>query len=189
MMNRRNLPALIAAVALVLRVGLVDRNAQAADQAAHVHGQASLQLAAEGMALELYFESPAVNIVGFEHAPQGDAQKQRVAQAEARFRKQPLVRLLKADGCAVTSASVTSGLLQADHSEDGPGSHGHHDHGHSSFEVTQRLECKGGSLSGPAHARVMEAFQGIEQLEVEWLGDGGQGAATLTRDQMQFSID
>ena len=51
------------------------------------------------------------------------------------------------------------------------------------------MACEAGSLSGPVQASVMEAFEGIEQLEVEWLGDGGQGAAALTRDQMQFSMD
>ena len=179
----RNPRALVAMLALAMGVGLVGRDAQAAGQEAHVHGRASLQLAGEGAMLEVVLESPAVNIVGFEHQPRNDTQRERVAQAAARFRAEPLVRLLDAEGCFVKHASVASGLVQANQ--------GDHDHeeGHASFEVIQRLECDGGSLSGPVQATVMEAFEGIEQLQVEWLSEGGQGAATLTRQQMTFRID
>jgi len=188
-MTRRNLQALIAALALSPGVTLVERGAQAAEQSAHVHGQAGLQVAAEGMVLELYFKSPAVNIVGFEHAPRSEAQREQVTQAAAQLREQPLVRLPLADDCAMTDASVASALLEADHSDEGHAHDHEYEHRHTSFEVTQRLECEGGSLSGPVQASVMQAFEGIEQLRVEWLDDGGQGAARLTREQMRFSMD
>ena len=34
---------------------------------AHIHGLATLTLALEGNSLEIEFESPAANLVGFEH--------------------------------------------------------------------------------------------------------------------------
>ncbi|MGM0433151.1 MAG: ZrgA family zinc uptake protein [Pseudomonadota bacterium] len=192
MRQTRNLQALAAALALAIGAGLVEREAQAARQEAHVHGHARLQLAMEGAMLEAFFESPAVNIVGFEHQPRNDSQRERVAQAAGRLRAEPLVRLLDAEGCVVAHASVTSELIHADHGDEEHGhdhDHHHHDGGHAVFEVIQRVECDDGSLSGPVHADVMEAFEGIQQMQVEWLSDNAQGASTLTRDRMRFSID
>jgi hypothetical protein len=42
---------------------------------AHEHGVARLDVAQEGTTLELDFNSPAMNIVGFEHAATSDADK------------------------------------------------------------------------------------------------------------------
>ena len=179
--------ALVAVLALVHGMAWYGGYAHAAGQSAHVHGHASLQVATEGRTLELYFDTPAVNIVGFEHAPRSNEQRARVDQAAARFRTQALVRLLDADNCEVIEASVRSELIQADHGDDDH--QDHHGHGHASFEVNQRVGCDGGSLSGPVHATVMDAFKGIERLQIEWLSDRGQGAATLTGDQRRFRID
>lgn len=44
----------------------------------HVHGQAMLTIAAEGSQLEIILESPAFNLVGFEHFANTDEQKQIV---------------------------------------------------------------------------------------------------------------
>jgi hypothetical protein len=79
---------------VVLAVLLVTAPAFAADRTApqqhpaHHHGAASLQVSLEGQMLQIAFDGPADNLLGFEHAPRNDAQKQTVARAEQQL-KQP----------------------------------------------------------------------------------------------------
>ena len=49
---------------------------------AHVHGVAQLTLAMEGNTLEIGFDSPSFNILGFEHKANTPDQRKLVARAE-----------------------------------------------------------------------------------------------------------
>ena len=55
--------------------------ASASSLDAHEHGSATLNIAVDGDSLFLEFESPADNIVGFEHAPENDQQTAAIKQA------------------------------------------------------------------------------------------------------------
>ncbi|HGS4651899.1 TPA: DUF2796 domain-containing protein [Vibrio cholerae] len=48
---------------------------------AHVHGQVELNIAQDGHDLLLEITAPGADVVGFEHAPQDDAQKQALEKA------------------------------------------------------------------------------------------------------------
>ena len=45
---------------------------------AHVHGQATLTVAVEGKALEIHLDSAAMNLPGFEHRANSQAEKRRL---------------------------------------------------------------------------------------------------------------
>ena len=49
---------------------------------AHVHGLAHLTLALEGNVLAIQFESPAGNLIGFEHKAKTEQEIQKVTQAK-----------------------------------------------------------------------------------------------------------
>lgn len=55
------------------------------EHGAHEHGHGTLDVAVEGEDLVIEFRIPAVNAVGFEHAPGTDAEREAVRQALARF--------------------------------------------------------------------------------------------------------
>ena len=68
-------------IAFALMVAAVP--AAAAEQRrhdAHQHGGGRIDVAVEGGLLSVVLEVPAVNLVGFEHAPRGDAQKARIRE-------------------------------------------------------------------------------------------------------------
>jgi len=50
---------------------------------AHEHGRISINVAVEGQNLSIELEIPAVNVVGFEHAPRTEREKTQAAQAAA----------------------------------------------------------------------------------------------------------
>ena len=53
---------------------------------AHEHGNARLNLAIDNGMLLLELESPAINMLGFEHAPENDQQNNAILQATTRLK-------------------------------------------------------------------------------------------------------
>ena len=92
---------------------------------AHEHGVGRLNAALDGQTLELELESPAMNLVGFEHAATSDADKAKVAAVRAQLEKPlALFNLPTAAGCVVASQELESPLFGGkpdaddDHDED-----------------------------------------------------------------------
>lgn len=189
-----------------LLASLLPLSAGAAGSEAHVHGQARLQVALEGERIDLMFSSPAANLVGFEHQPRTEQQREAVAAAVNWLETTALVT--PASGhCEVVEGVVhhTHGEAQPHenhgHEDDDHHDHDHddkgHDHGkahreeageHSEFEVSQVVTCRGGTATGLA-TPLPERFSGIEELTVEWLSESSQGRAQLHRGERDFTVE
>ncbi len=90
----------------------------------HAHGIGNLNVVLEGDELAIELISPAANIVGFEHAPSTDEQKNAIHQAEETFEQvDKLFVLSEPAGCKAEHVHVESELLQGDEDE-----HAHEDH-------------------------------------------------------------
>lgn len=86
---------------------------------AHEHGVSQLDVALDGQQLALVLAGPGYNFVGFEHAPESDADKQKTADVTALLGKPAqLFTLPAAAQCTPALAKVT------------PPSHDDHDHDH-----------------------------------------------------------
>ena len=108
----------------------------AAQQSAHVHGIATLNLAMEGDELEIEFVSPAGNIVGFEHEAVTAAERRAIRDAIEQLRKgNELFDLPLAASCSLHVAEVEHGHGEEEKREDGHGQDAEHDdgdeHGHA----------------------------------------------------------
>ena len=111
----------------------------AAQQSAHVHGIATLNLAMEGDELEIEFVSPAGNIVGFEHEAVTEAERRAIRDAIEQLRKgNELFDLPLAASCSLHVAEVEHGHGEEEKREDGHGHDAEHDdgdeHGHADEE-------------------------------------------------------
>ena len=160
---------------------------------AHVHGIAALNLALEGDEVHVELDSPAANIVGFEHAPSSAADHAALDKAVAMLKDgDQLFRFDSAAGCRLEEAMITSALLEEDHDEHGHEEHGHEAHGdehghaanegdtHSDINAVYHFECnKPGKLT-QLKVELFDAFPGMEELEVQYIIESKQGAAELT---------
>lgn len=150
-------------------------------QQAHVHGEAKLQVAVEGRTAELILQSPAANLLGFEHKPKNAEQEAAVAETREWLTANPLVQTANND-CTVTAGSVH-------HEQDLEDGDEHEEEGsHSDFEVTQRIECDS-ELTDSLATPLMTRFPGIEQLSVDWLGSGSQGHTELHAGDDEIHLD
>ena len=101
-----------------------------AQQSAHVHGIATLNLAMEGDELEIEFASPAGNIVGFEHEAVTAAERRAIRDAIEQLRKgNELFDLPLAASCSLHVAKVEHGHGEEEKREDGHGQDAEHDDG------------------------------------------------------------
>ncbi|WP_223485598.1 DUF2796 domain-containing protein [Pseudomonas sp. A-RE-19] len=157
---------------------------------AHEHGVGRLNAALDGQTLELELESPAMNLVGFEHAATTDADKAKVAAVRAQLEK-PLIlfNLPKAAGCVVAIQELESPLFgdkpdADDHDEvdqeaakDG---HEHH-HDHSEIHAHYQFSCSApGALKTLDLANIFNTFPATQKIQVQLISPSGQQGVEVT---------
>lgn len=154
---------------------------------AHEHGVARLNAALDGGTLELELESPAMNLVGFEHEARSDADKAAVAKARAELEKPvALFALPEAAGCKVSEQELESPLFGNAPEEAHEPEHKHedgdeHDHAHSEIHARYHLECATpGKLTGLDLKGLFTRFPATQKIQVQLIGPKGQQGAELT---------
>ncbi|MES9971042.1 MAG: DUF2796 domain-containing protein [Candidatus Thiodiazotropha sp.] len=147
---------------------------------AHVHGIAALNLALEGEEVHLELDSPAANMVGFEHAPSSEADHGALDKAMAALKNgDQLFRFNKEAGCRMEKAMVTSALLkEEDHDHDGKHADDHDTH--SDIEAVYHFECDQPARLTRLTVELFEAFPATEKLNVQYVIENKQGAIELT---------
>ena len=170
--------------------------AAAAQQSAHVHGTAAINLAIEGEELEIEFVSPAGNIVGFEHEAVTPGERQAIRDAIEQLKEgHALFDLPHAASCSLHVADVKHGHQEEEDPTDGRGhgaegddhdGHGHTeekaDSTHSEFHAHYHYECDGSPIT-EIGVRLFEHWPRIEEIRVQALTPTGQfGAVTKAKD-------
>ncbi len=160
---------------------------------AHEHGAGKLGIAFERRTVEMEFEVPANDIVGFEHTAKTAEQKQAVSQARATLAKPlTLIKLPEAAGCKVASKSVK--LV-------GGGAHDHgHSHGkasqakakeaeaHSEFHAEYKFTCTKPELIQTIELDYFKSFPRAQKLQITIIGDKAQTKVDATRDKPRVEI-
>jgi hypothetical protein len=73
----------------------------------HAHGRAKLRLVVQGQRLAIAFDSPAVNLIGFEHAPQSEAEQRTASYAKGQLQQAPRLFITSPGAnCRLFSAKV-----------------------------------------------------------------------------------
>ncbi|OEC38539.1 zinc-binding protein [Pseudomonas sp. 1D4] len=156
---------------------------------AHEHGVARLNAALDGSTLELELESPAMNLVGFEHEARSDADKAAVAKARAELEKPlALFALPEAAGCKVSEQKLESPLFgnAPEKAHEHEHEHKHedgdkHDHEHSEIHAHYHLECATpAKLTGLDLKGLFTRFPATQKIQVQLIGPMGQQGAELT---------
>ncbi|SFP18741.1 DUF2796 domain-containing protein [Pseudomonas borbori] len=146
---------------------------------AHEHGAARLNVVLDGQALELELESPAMNLVGFEHAATSDADKAKVAAARSQLQGPQALFGLGAGACTLSETELESALFEDDEHEE------HHNHDedseHSEIHAHYQLDCKKpGELKQLNLSELFKRFPATEKIQVQLIGPSGQQGVELT---------
>ena len=153
---------------------------------AHEHGVGRLNAALDGQTLELELESPAMNLVGFEHAATTDADKAKVAAVRAQLEKPlTLFNLPKAAGCVVATKELESPLFgdkpdADDEHEEAKDGH-EHQHDHSEIHARYQFSCSApGALKTLDLATVFNTFPATQKIQVQLISPSGQQGVEVT---------
>ncbi len=166
---------------------------------AHEHGVGRLNAVLDGQTLELELDSPAMNLVGFEHVATTTADKAKVAAARKQLENPAaLFNLPKAAGCVISSQELNSPLFgdkpEADHDDDDhdheakDGAHEHH-HDHSEIHAHYQFTCATPTaLSNLDLTQVFKTFPATQKIQVQLIGPSGQQGvdATATAATLKF---
>lgn len=196
----------IITVSYVLLTGIAVAQAheEGHEHGAHEHGVGQLDIAVEKNSVVIDLDSPAVNLVGFEHEP-GDAKEKAILDKVVADLKQGngLMTFSPAAKCSQKRVRLASGLLEhgkdMDHDHDAKEKHHHddgakhdhdeegavddHDHEHADINVTWEWTCaRPESLREIDFTALFQRFPGTHKLRIQASLPDGQTAAELTPD-------
>ena len=173
------------------------------EHGAHEHGAATLSFAAGAEGLEIMLESPAANIVGFEHAASTDEDKKKLADAKAKLEAgADLFSINPEAECTLKTAEVVSALLGSaevaekdadhDHEDKDKGKEEHADHAdddhkegetHNDMDVTWTFACAKPAELKEVTTKLFAAFpDGFQKVKAEWVTDKGASAQEMDKD-------
>ena len=205
----------LALASLMLTLPSVHANASELD--AHEHGSANLDIAIDTSTIEMRFESPAVNIVGFEYATEDEQQLLLINKAKSNLSNFDLIYGLVGDvSCQTVKSSakwVTEHEAGHDDHDDHEAAHddhddheaghddhddheaGHDDHGevakaeHAEFIAEYRLECNQLNNLAAIDVKMFEFFPAIEDLDVQVVYSQGQIKYELDANNTLIKLD
>jgi hypothetical protein len=169
---------------------------------AHEHGVAHLNVAVEGNHLYIEFSSPAANIVGFEHHPTTEDQKEAISESIKKLKEGEMLFVLppEAQGRLAESTVHTDIDKDSDHEHMTEDTHKHsknheedkkheghhheadeHEHErHSEFKAKYSFVCKKPKELAHVDVMLFKIFPGIDHIQVQVLTETKQTAQKLT---------
>jgi ABC-type Zn2+ transport system substrate-binding protein/surface adhesin len=177
---------------------------------AHEHGTAELNVVLDGQTLEIELKSPAMNLLGFEHAAKSDADKAKVAGVRSQLEAPQALFGLSAGNCTLSEQALESPLFadakahkEHDHKHDKKHAHKHDhkhkhaehkadEHGHdehSDIHAHYRFTCQQPQdLKQLDLAELFTRFPGTEKIQVQLIGPNGQQGLELGQGKTTLSF-
>ena len=170
----------------------------------HVHGLSSLTLAIDAQQIEIQFESPAINLMGFEHLAISKTDIKKAKDVRALLKSNKLYNFNGASCTLVEYQVDTSGILKEasshhdehnDHKEhhDHEKHHGHDDHhdedvSHREIVSSHTYKCTDTNDLTSVSINLFSLFNGIESIQARWITPIKQGASALSSKQSFISL-
>lgn len=198
----RSAPALAPAVLACAAFAASDE--QHREHEAHEHGHGTLDIVVEGEELVIELRIPAVNVVGFEHAPRDEAEREAVRKALVPFGDAASVVALPAEAeCEAEDAKAEIwAMAREDDHEDDDHAHEKEDHGkeehekeeheeheheeqesaseeHSELHATYHFHCHAPGKLDRIDVRVFEHLHDAEEIDVRIVTPSAQLAMEL----------
>ncbi len=175
----------------------------------HEHGMGQLNVAQESGALNIELISPAMNIVGFEHAPTTSEQEEALQSATKSLKDAEQIFSLPAEAqCQLAKVEVETNIADEHDEEQHEGEHEHEEHDdekhgahedddehdehdeevHSEFHASYEFSCA--KPDGLTHVDVslFTLFPGTEELRVQLISGQGQSKMKLTADSARIEL-
>jgi len=161
---------------------------------AHNHGHSTLNIVQEGNNIELMLESPAINIVGFEHAPENKKEKQLVDTALETLKKGEQLFIFSPNAqCTQTGIEIESELAkhsghEYEHEESEHKADEDEHEGHSDFVIHYQFNCDEPSSLKTLELQFFKLFPLTKEIDAQIVTDKRQFAAELSAEQSSVNF-
>ena len=170
--------------------------AQVRQKDSHEHGAANLKLALEGEKLQVEFEVPSESLIGFEHFPKSQSNREDFSNA-IKILSDPsrLFSMSREGECLLVGMNISQSLFsneeehghdesEDEHSKDeSEDEHGHDESEkseiHSEFKANYSWNCQHLDEIDSIGTQLMTVFPNIEEIRVNWISNNGQGSLEL----------
>ena len=155
----------------------------------HEHGAAIIKMVMEDEKLQIEFEVPSESLIGFEHFPKSQSNREnfnkaiKVLSDPSKLFSQPI----KAE-CLLVGMNVSQSLFsnEEEHGHDESEKEEEHGHDesekseiHSEFKSNYYWNCQHLDEIDSIGTQLMSFFFGIEEIRVNWISNNGQGSLEL----------
>ena len=161
------------------------------DSAAHIHGEAALNIVMAESLLEIEFISPAYNLVGFEHKANSSEENATVKQAILLLEDPIKIFKLTDAKCELKKTLVDSDLISEE-------KHHHHDHHHEAketkseshldFRANYSFFCEQASFPSAIKISLFEYFDNLTKVKSKWISNQKQGYKVLTSNDKSIQF-
>lgn len=160
---------------------------------AHEHGAAVLNITWDEASLAVELETPGYNLFGFEYDPSTDEEKAAVSDVVATLETGDFISFNESAGCALGTADIETGFGEdeADHHDEDEADHDddHDEEVHKDAHVEYSFTCEQiESVTEIDLSSFFEQFPLFEELQVQWVSDTAQSAATATEQNNVISF-
>ncbi len=176
----------------------------------HVHGQAALEIAIDGAAVQINLNSPLDNLLGFEHSPRNEKERQvvrtmvtRLHQADNLFIFTPAAQC-RLESARLESPTLAPNLLMPDSNNIGKSTPNSSNNGgmpktsshapssravpfrpapsddHAELEATWNFRCALPQALQGLDVRLFQVFPGLRRVDAAMAGPKGQSSARLS---------
>lgn len=157
---------------------------------AHVHGVVETNIAQDGDHLLFEITAPGSDVVGFEHAPKNKEQEQLLEQAIAKLKTpNAIFSLPESANCKISEVHASHSMKHDDHADhDSHDHHEEHQSEHGEFTAQYEYHCETISELNQIETQWFNVFSHTQKMTVQYLGDSGQKAATLTAKKAVLAL-
>jgi hypothetical protein len=159
----------------------------------HSHGVSRLEVAVDGRELTLRLESPAEDVVGFEHPPRDARHKDAIAKATATLKSADKLFQPSAEArCRLLVATVSNDLEPATPPPAAPAApaKGAAPAGqdHAEFRLAAKWACEDASKLRHVDTTIFAAFPRMRRIDAQVATAAGQRSQVLSRDQARLGL-
>ena len=178
---------LIVLVCLFVSFDILAQVARQKDS--HEHGAAIIKMVLEEERLQVEFEVPSESLIGFEHFPKSQSNRENFNEA-IKILSDPsklFSKPIKAE-CLLVGMNVSQSLFsnEEEHGHDESEKEEEHGHDesekseiHSEFKSNYYWNCQHLDEIDSIGTQLMSFFPRIEEIRVNWISNNGQGSLEL----------
>lgn len=155
----------------------------------HEHGASTLEVSIEKDTLQIHWESPLSDLIGFEHTPKTPAQEAAAAKLLATLNDPSVAFQPNPEAaCRVAKLSIVAPALKPA-SKPGAAPSTDHDHAtHSDLEYAVTYTCSNPQALTTLDIAAFQTWSAIQDIDVGLVGPGGQSAQEANQRSTRIDL-